>query len=54
MLILSIDRIYDKEKRYTKPKRSTIGKKSPDDPSKMWPNQNYLKYFPGTKMPETI
>ena len=48
------DRTYDKEKGYTKPKRSTIGKKSPDDPSKMWPNQNYLKFFSGTKLPETM
>ena len=47
------DRIYVKDKGYTKPLRSTIGKKSPDDPSKMWPNENYMKYFPGVELPET-
>ena len=48
------DRIYNKAKKYTIPKRSTIGKISPDDTSKMWPNQNYMKYFPGTILPEKL
>ena len=48
------DRTYDKELGYTKPRRSTIGKQSPDDPSTMWPNQNYLKYFPNAELPETM
>ena len=33
------ERIYIKETGYTKPRRSTIGKQSPDDPSMMWPNR---------------
>lgn len=48
------DRVYDQDRKYTKPRRSTIGKVSPDDPSMMWPNQNYLKYFPDAKLPETL
>lgn len=48
------DRTYDKERGYTRPRRSTIGKQSPDDPSMMWPNQNYLKYFPNAVLPETL
>jgi len=48
------ERIYIKETGYTKPRRSTIGKQSPDDPSMMWPNQNYLKYFPNAELPETM
>ena len=48
------ERIYIRESGYTKPRRSTIGKQSPDDPSMMWPNQNYLKYFPNTDLPETL
>lgn len=47
------DRIYDKENKYTRPKRSTIGKQSPDNPDKMWPNQNYLKYFSDEELPES-
>jgi len=26
----------------------------PDDPSKMTPNENFLKYFPDAEMPEEI
>ncbi len=48
------ERIYIKEAGYTKPRRSTIGKQSPDDPTMMWPNQNYLKYFPNAELPETM
>ena len=48
------DRTYDRDKQYTRPRRSTIGKLSSDDPSMMWPNQNYLKFFPNTELPETL
>ena len=37
--------------KYTRPKRSTIGKQSPDDPLRMYPNQNFLKYFPDIELP---
>lgn len=39
------DREYDKVTKKTNPKRSTIGKKLESDPTKMVPNENYLKYF---------
>ena len=48
------DRTYDRDAKYTRPRRSTIGKLSADDPSMMWPNQNYLKFFPNTELPETL
>ena len=48
------DRTYDRDAKYTRPRRSTIGKLSADDPSMMWPNHNYLKYFPNTELPETL
>ena len=46
------DRIYNPERRYTFPKRVTIGKQSKEDPSLMQPNENFLKYFPDTELPE--
>jgi hypothetical protein len=46
------DRIYDKEKQYTTPKRSTIGKLSKADDTMMQPNQNFLKFFPDAELPE--
>ena len=46
------DRTYDSEKKYTTPKRSTIGKLSKDDNSMIQPNQNFLKFFPEAELPE--
>jgi transposase len=46
------DRIYDKEKQYTTPKRSTIGKLSKANDTMMQPNQNFLKFFPDAELPE--
>ena len=39
------DRVYDPSRKYTFPKRVTIGKLSDMDPELMKPNQNFLKYF---------
>ena len=47
------DRVYDRTTQKTNPKRVTIGKKSEDDPARMQPNENYLKYFPDEDIPET-
>lgn len=47
------DRIYDRTTQKSNPKRATIGKKSEDNPTKMQPNENYLKYFPDEDIPET-
>ncbi len=46
------DRTYDPVKKYTCPKRATIGKQSQEDPTMMQPNQNFLKYFPDAELPE--
>ena len=46
------DRIYDPVKQYTYPKRASIGRVDPEDPTKMTPNENFLKYFPDAEIPE--
>lgn len=45
------DRIYDPEKKFTYPKRATIGKRSKEKPDMFRPNQNYLMYFPNAELP---
>lgn len=45
-------KIYKPEKKYNIPKRTTIGKVCSDNPEKMYPNPNYLKYFPEAEIPE--
>lgn len=45
------DRIYKPDKKYNIPKRTTIGRKCVDDPDMMYPNPNFLKYFPDTELP---
>ena len=47
------DRVYDPARKYTFPKRVTIGKLSDTDPEFMKPNQNFLKYFPDAELPES-
>lgn len=44
-------RRYIPEKRYNVPQRTTIGKMSQDDPTMMYPNPNFVKYFPEVEMP---
>jgi hypothetical protein len=46
------DRVYHPVRKYNTPKRTTIGKMCPDDPNRMYPNQNYLKCFPEAELPE--
>ena len=46
------DRIYKPDKKYNIPKRTTIGKKCEDDPKMMYPNPNFLTYFPDAELPE--
>ena len=45
-------REYKPEKKYNIPKRTTIGKVCEDDPGSMYPNQNYIKLYPGAVLPE--
>lgn len=47
-------REYDRVKKYTIPKTTTIGKVCEDAPSLMYPNGNYLKYFPDAELPEEM
>lgn len=46
------DRVYNPDKQYNTPKRTSIGKVCTDDPEMMQPNENYLKFFPGVDLPE--
>ena len=48
------DRIYDLEKKFTYPKRATIGKRSKENPDMFRPNQNFLIHFPNAEMPILI
>jgi len=45
------DRIYKPEMKYNIPKRTTIGKLCEDDPDMMFPNANFLKFFPDAECP---
>ena len=45
-------RIYKPEKKYNIPKRTTIGKRCEDNQGMMYPNANYLKFFPDAQIPE--
>lgn len=44
------DRVYDSERKYNIPKRTTIGKLADD--GRMHPNANYMRYFPHLPPPE--
>lgn len=48
------DRIYKPEKKYNIPKRTTIGKRCDDNPGMMYPNPNYLKFFPDIEIPDEV
>ncbi len=48
------DRVYNKEKKYTVPKNTTIGKGVPGEKGMMFPNQNYFRYFPEETNLESI
>lgn len=45
-------RRYVPEKKYNVPQRTTIGKMDTTDMSMMYPNPNFLKYFPEVELPE--
>ena len=46
------DRVYHPDKRYNVPNHKTIGKQTEDDPTLMFPNENFLKYFGNAGIPE--
>ena len=47
-------RKYYPDKQYTVPQCTSIGKKAEDDPSMMFPNDNYLRFFPDAELPEEL
>ena len=47
-------RRYDSKKGYTVPQTTSIGKICEDDTSMMYPNANYLKFFPEAELPEEL
>jgi len=46
------DRKYNPKKKYNIPLRTTIGKQVKDDPSMMYPNPNFEKFFPEVSLPD--
>ena len=49
----SYEHNYSSEKGYTVPKSTSIGKCTDDEPDLMYPNANFLKFFPSEELPET-
>ena len=47
-------RRYDPKKGYTVPQTTSIGKICEDDVTRMYPNGNYLKFFPEAELPEEL
>ncbi len=47
------DRVYDPVRKFNIPKRVVIGKISQEDERKMYPNPNFLKYFPSVELSST-
>lgn len=47
-------RRYDPKKGYIVPKTTSIGKICEEDVTKMYPNGNYLKFFPDAELPEEL
>ena len=47
------DHKYSSDKHYTVPKNTTIGKCLDASAETMYPNTNFLKYFPEAELPET-
>ncbi len=49
---LETGRDYYPEKKYTIPKRVSIGRVDPENPDRMFPNERYNDFFPNAPMPE--
>lgn len=49
----SYEHNYSSEKGYTVPKSTSIGKCTDDEPDLMYPNTNFLKFFPSEELPKT-
>ncbi len=44
-------RVYNKSKKYTEPKRTCVGKRDPEQPEFIYPNEKFLKFFPREILP---
>ena len=44
----------EKARKINIPKHTTIGKKCEDDPEMMYPNPNFLTYFPDAELPAVL
>ncbi len=44
---------YDTDKKYTVPKNTSIGKAADDDSDMMYPNTNFIRYFPDVELPDS-
>ena len=51
-VLYEYEREYKKDKQYVIPKRSIIGRLLSDNSERMFPNENYQKYFPNAVLPE--
>ena len=49
-----ISRTYDKKRKNTSTRRTTIGTRDPDHDDMMFPNDNYYKYIPDARIPEEL
>ena len=45
-------RKYDPNKKYTVPQNTTIGKCTSENPEMMYPNTNFLRFFPDIELPD--
>lgn len=44
-VLYEYDRVYDKQKQYNVPKRACVGKLDSSDEKRMFPNENYYRFF---------
>lgn len=48
----TFSRTYNAEKKYSSPSGTSVGKCIPDEPGMMYPNHNFLRFFPEIDLPE--
>ncbi len=53
-VMYELDRTYYPEKKYTKVKRTMLGRVCPDNADRMFPNNNYFQYFSPAVVPEDL
>ena len=53
-ILFQYDSVYMPDKKYAVPKRVIIGKVSDSDPTLMFPNEKFQKFFPQSLLPEEL